>query len=331
MNSKKWAVIVLAIILLVATSLSSIGTSTFDEENYTDNFLSRLGQPVEVIEEEGSAGSRILKINVDGTIDGLEQPGGYSQETTLYAVEQIQEDPSIEAVLLSLDTPGGSVYEIREVYDLMMKVKEETDIPVYASMGSMAASGGVYYAMMAEEVYASPETWTGSIGVIMSTLNLEGLFDKIGLEERVFKTGDLKDMGSASREITEEEEEVFESMIDESFDRFVQVVMDGRDMEEDVVREIADGRIYTAQQAQEIDLIDDILYEDQVIDKMKSDLGLENPQIFSFEKPSSSFTSFLPFMDADLISRLGKSELEQTMEEIEKMSQLQIEYRWEGY
>lgn len=331
MNSKKWAVIVLAIILLVATSLSSIGTSTFDEENYTDNFLSRLGQPVEVIEEEGSTGSRILKINVDGTIDGLEQPGGYSQETTLYAVEQIQEDPSIEAVLLSLDTPGGSVYEIREVYDLMMKVKEETDIPVYASMGSMAASGGVYYAMMAEEVYASPETWTGSIGVIMSTLNLEGLFDKIGLEERVFKTGDLKDMGSASREITEEEEEVFESMIDESFDRFVQVVMDGRDMEEDVVREIADGRIYTAQQAQEIDLIDDILYEDQVIDKMKSDLGLENPQIFSFEKPSSSFTSFLPFMDADLISRLGKSELEQTMEEIEKMSQLQIEYRWEGY
>lgn len=331
MNSKKWAVIVLAIILLVATSLSSIGTSTFDEENYTDNFLSRLGQPVEVIEEEGSAGSRILKINVDGTIDGLEQPGGYSQETTLYAVEQIQEDPSIEAVLLSLDTPGGSVYEIREVYDLMMKVKEETDIPVYASMGSMAASGGVYYAMMAEEVYASPETWTGSIGVIMSTLNLEGLFDKIGLEERVFKTGDLKDMGSASREITEEEEEVFESMIDESFDRFVQVVMDGRDMEEDVVREIADGRIYTAQQAQEIDLIDDILYEDQVIDKMKSDLGLENPQIFSFEKQSSSFTSFLPFMDADLISRLGKSELEQTMEEIEKMSQLQIEYRWEGY
>ena len=331
MNSKKWAVIVLAIILLVATSLSSIGTSTFDEENYTDNFLSRLGQPVEVIEEEGSTGSRILKINVDGTIDGLEQPGGYSQETTLYAVEQIQEDPSIEAVLLSLDTPGGSVYEIREVYDLMMKVKEETDIPVYASMGSMAASGGVYYAMMAEEVYASPETWTGSIGVIMSTLNLEGLFDKIGLEERVFKTGDLKDMGSASREITEEEEEVFESMIDESFDRFVQVVMDGRDMEEDVVREIADGRIYTAQQAQEIDLIDDILYEDQVIDKMKSDLGLENPQIFSFEKQSSSFTSFLPFMDADLISRLGKSELEQTMEEIEKMSQLQIEYRWEGY
>lgn len=331
MNRKKWTVIVIAIILLVATSLSSIGTSTFDEERYTSTFLSLLNQPSEVIEEEGAANERILKINVDDVISGMEQAGGYSQETTLYAIEQIKEDPSIAAVLLSLDTPGGSVYEIREVYDLMMKVKEETNMPIYASMGSMAASGGVYYAMMADEVYASPETWTGSIGVIMSTLNVEGLFEQIGLEERVFKSGDLKDMGSSTREITEEEEEVFQSLIDESFDRFIQVVMDGRDLDEEAVREIADGRIYTAQQAQEIDLVDDILYESEVIEKIKSDLNMDNPQIFYFEKQGSSFTSFLPFMDTNFISRLGKSELEKTMEEIENMSHVQIDYRWGGY
>lgn len=331
MNSKKWTVIVIAIILIVATSLSSIGVPSLEEENYSRNFLAMLGRPVEVIEEEGSSAERILKINVEGAIDGSEAAGGYSQETTLYAVEQIKEDPTIQAVLLSLDTPGGTVYEIREVYDLMMDVKEETGIPVYASMGSMAASGGVYYAMMADEVYASPESWTGSIGVILSTLNMEGLLDKVGLEERVFKTGEFKDIGSATREVTEEEEEIFQSLIDDSFDRFIQVVMDGRDMDEKAVREIADGRIFTAEQAQEINLIDDILYEGEVIEKMKADLGLDNPQIFYFEKQSSSFTSFLPFMDAAFINRLGQSELEKTMDEIEELSEIQVEYRWEGY
>lgn len=331
MNSKKWTVIVIAVILIVATSLSSIGVPRLEEENYSQNFLAMLGRPVEMIEEEGSSGERILKINVEGAIDGSESTGGYSQETTLYAIEQIKEDPTIQAVLLNLDTPGGAVYEIREVYDLMMEVKEKTGIPVYASMGSMAASGGVYYAMMADEVYASPETWTGSIGVITSILNMEGLLDKVGLEERVFKTGEFKDIGSSTREVTEEEEKTFQSLIDDSFDRFIQVVMDGRGMEEKAVREIADGRIFTAEQAQEIDLIDDILYERDVIEKIKADLGLDNPQIFYFEKQGSSFTSFLPFMDAGFINRLGKSELEKTMEEIEELSEIQVEYRWEGF
>lgn len=331
MNSKKWLVVVIELVLIVIGDLSKVDKD--DQSQGIASFLTNQSKkPGEQVIESGDGQNRILVINVHGVINSSEFSQGYSHELTLHAIEQLEKDPTIKAVLLSLDTPGGGVYETREAYDWFKEVKEKVDVPVYASMGSVAASGGVYYAMLADEIYATPETMTGSIGVIASLTNIEGLYNKLGLKEKVYKSGEFKDMNSATRPSTKEEDQLMDTMMKESFDGFKQVVMEGRDMTESQVREIADGRVFTAKQAVENKLIDGILYEREVIEKMKEDLNLSNPEIFQYQSPSSGWLSFLPFSEfKSSLASFGKSELEKTVDEMEKLSKTKIEYRWEGY
>ncbi len=332
MNSKRWTVVVIAIILVVASSISAVGLSN-QNENLESSFnsLFQADSASEVIIEEGSDSERVLVMNIEGPIMENAISTGYDHQALLQAAEQIREDDSIKAVLLSLDTPGGSVYLTRELYDLFMEIKEETELPVYASMGSMAASAGYYLSVMADEVYATPETLTGSIGVIMSGYNIEGLQDKIGIEPYVFKSGPLKDMGSSNRQMTEEEEKVFQNYIDEAYGRFVQVVEDGRDMDEAKVKKLADGRIYTAQQALDQNLIDGIQYEREVMDKIKNDIGVENPQFFELASNPYDFSSPFSFFSSSFFDKLTQSELEKNIKQLEELSRVKIEYRWEGY
>lgn len=329
MNTKRWIVVALAIILVVASSLSAIGLEQVNTDDLTASFSDLFKEEAsEHIVESGDPDQRILRINIEGAIG--ENSPDYSQELTLQATELIREDPSIKAVLLSFDTPGGSVYLTREVYDLFMEIKAETGRPVYASMGSMAASAGYYLATMADEIYATPETLTGSIGVILSGANVEELYDKIGVDPFVIKSGELKDMGSGARPMTDEEEEIFQSYIDESFDRFVQVVVDGRQMDEGRVRELADGRIYTAQQALDNGLIDGIQYERDVIEKIKADIGVEEAEVFELQADPLSLSSQFPFSFGSFFKGSDKSELEKTLDTIEDQAKIRLEYRWEG-
>ena len=132
-----------------------------------------------------------------------------------------------------------------------MEYKEETGRPIWAYFGSQACSGGYYVAMAADKIYANRNGWTGSIGVIISLLNCEGLYEKLGIEEINVTSGANKSMGSAGEELTEEQREILQSLVDESYDQFVGIVSKGRKMKEDKVRELADGRLYSALQAKE--------------------------------------------------------------------------------
>lgn len=165
-----------------------------------------------------------------------------------------REEPKIKAIVLRIDSPGGAVGASQEIYD---EVKRTAKVkPVIASMGSVAASGGLYVSLGAGKIVANPGTLTGSMGVILKFANLEGLFDKIGYKDEVVKSGRLKDIGSPSRTMTAEEREILQGMIDNVQEQFVQAVSESRSLPAGEVKKIADGRIFSGQQAKEYGLVD---------------------------------------------------------------------------
>ena len=169
-----------------------------------------------------------------------------------YLVEEIdahRRDPGIKSVVIRLDSPGGEVAPSQEIYEAVRRLAREK--PVVASLGSVAASGAYYVAVAADSIVTDPGTLTGSIGVILSYPTLTGLMEKVGVEMHVYKSGELKDMGSFAREPTEVEAEVLGDMVQDVFDQFVTAVDAGRDLDRDQVLALADGRILSGRQAVE--------------------------------------------------------------------------------
>lgn len=332
MNRKKWIVIAIALILMVAASLSqknSTDTKEKDEQIVNQmNWMNEMISFSESVREEGSKDKRILVIPVQGVIGA--PSGEYNHELILKAIDKIKEDESIQGVILEIDSPGGAVYHTKEAYDRLKEAIKERQIPIYASMGSVAASGGYYYAMAADKVFASEESITGSIGVISSYTEMSELYKKIGLEPVVYKSGDLKDMGSNSKKPTEEEKKVFQAYVDEAYSRFVNVVAEGRHMSETQVRELADGRIYSGSQAKEKGLIDEIGYFRETLAALRKDHQLEGAQVFEFKDESDPFNSLFPSFFG-----LGKEEnyvdqFDQILDRVQYMETPKLEYRMEG-
>jgi protease-4 len=143
------------------------------------------------------------------------------------------------------------------MHESIQEFKEETGKPVVVSMGQTAASGGYYIATAADRIFANENTLTGSLGVIFSYLNFTEAAEEYGIEQEVVKSGPFKDIGSSTREPTEEELEILQAYVDEGYDQFVQVIVEGRGLPEEEVRELADGRVYSGQQAETLGLVDD--------------------------------------------------------------------------
>lgn len=177
---------------------------------------------------------------------------------------QVREDPFVRAVVIRLNTPGGSVVASDQILGELEELRA-TGKPVVASMGEVAASGGYFIAAGADRIVANRATITGSIGVIMVLLNLEEAAGKLGIEPVIIKSGEHKDIGSPFRGLTEKERRILQSLLDEAYDRFVEVVAEGRGMAEPRVRSIADGRILSGQQAQMLGLVDEIGDFDEAI------------------------------------------------------------------
>jgi protease-4 len=191
-------------------------------------------------------GGKVGIVEVKGVID--------DSEDVVEALKTFEESPSVKAVVVRIESPGGGVAPSQEIYAAIRRLRDTK--PVVASMGGLAASGGYYIASACDTILANPGTITGSIGVIMEGGNVQGLLQKLGIEPQVVKAGTYKDMGSPVRPMTDAERALLQEMIDSVHTQFITAVAAGRNMDKDQVRALADGRIYSGEQAKVAGLVD---------------------------------------------------------------------------
>ena len=257
--------------------------------------LSMLGgdRPLDEKTLEGEGRAKILLVDLSGVI--TDQPerhafGLVEEESTLARVkstlEKAKDDSRVKALLLRINSPGGGVTASDEIYNEILRFKREENVPVVASLGDVAASGGYYVACAADTIVAHPTTVTGSIGVIMMNLNLEGLLGKIGVKNQTFKAGEHKDILSPLRPVTPEERRIVQGILDSMHKRFIGVVTDSRaaKLEQTRLAELTDGRIFDANQALEAGLVDEVGTLAQAIETTKKKAGLKEARVVTYER-----------------------------------------------
>ena len=211
-------------------------------------------------------------------------------------------NPNVRGIVLRIDSPGGAVAPAQEIYNEIMKLKADHKT-VYASMGTVAASGGYYIACAANYVLANPGTLTGSIAAVMAFSNIEELTDKIGVKPIIIKSGKYKDVGSPLRGMKPEERKLLQSVVDDVHQQFVQAVAKGRGLPVSEVNEIADGRIMTGQQALTLKLVDEMGGLEKTIELLAKKIGVEGRPKVIEEKEKTPFFDWL--LQSSLPSRLA--------------------------
>ncbi|OQA92544.1 MAG: putative signal peptide peptidase SppA [Elusimicrobia bacterium ADurb.Bin231] len=241
--------------------------------------------------------NKIAVVNVYGTIRASMRSAGSirdSSEKVIKRLKKIGEDKSVKAVVLRINSPGGTVAAVQEIHAEILKLKKDKKV-VVASFSDVAASGGYYIATAADKILANPGTLTGSIGVIMELSNFSSLMKKIGVKIETIKSGVHKDIGSFSREMTPEEKKILQDLINESYNDFVREVATGRKMDEEKVRLLADGRIFTGRQAVREGLVDMIGGLDDAIEEAKKLSGIKGKcKIVTDSEPWERFMEILP-------------------------------------
>ncbi len=222
----------------------------------------------------GTGGRLASLLALGGKVGVVEVKGVINEsDDAVDALKRFAKSPAVKAVVVRIESPGGGVAPSQEIYDAIRKVRESK--PVVASMGGVAASGGYYIASACDTIVANPGTLTGSIGVIMELGNVEGLLQKLGVQPEIIKAGAYKDMGSIVRPMTESERGLFQEMIDSVHTQFITAVAAGRGMDEDQVRALADGRIFSGEQAKSAGLVDQLGGFEDAIELAASRGGIE--------------------------------------------------------
>ncbi|AFY74652.1 signal peptide peptidase SppA, 36K type [Synechococcus sp. PCC 7502] len=236
---------------------------------------------------QGKFKKSIARIEVLGAIAGA------TRTRVLEALEFVQQK-RFPALVLRIDSPGGTVGDSQEIYDAIKRTREKTK--VIASFGNISASGGVYIGVGADHIMANPGTITGSIGVILRGNNIERLLEKVGVSFKVIKSGTYKDILAFDRDITDDERIILQSLIDSSYNQFVNTVAEGRKLSPATVRSFADGRVFTGEQAVELGLVDRLGNEDDARRWAAELVGL-NPtttKFFTIKPPKPFLNRFLP-------------------------------------
>ena len=261
--------IVASVSLVLLVSLGGGGggptgsAATFEEEYV----LGEGSEKIAVIPVEGAiaaADSSLVQQSPTTTPDGLRD-----------ALQQAEDDESVVGVVLEINSPGGGATASDQMHQHIMDFKEASEKPVVASFGSVAASGGYYIATAADDIVSERTTLTGSLGVILPLINFSEAADELGVEQNAITSGEFKNMGSQFKDLSPEEREIFQSYVDSGYNQFVEVIVEGRDLPEPRVREIADGRIYSGPRAKELDLVDELggLEEAIATSRKKADAG----------------------------------------------------------
>ncbi len=222
---------------------------------------------------------KIVVVTIDGVITNERGAlsNGMSIESIVDAINDFREQDDIKAMVLRIDSPGGSVGAVQEIYSSIRKFKEKGK-PVVASFGDISASGGYYLAAPADKILCHPGTLTGSIGVVMQLPNVEGLLGKVGVKMNSIKSGSMKDSGSPFRPMTPEERASFQNLIMDAYSQFYKAVKLGRKMKDEELKPLADGRVFSGQMAVNNHLADQIGDLEDAVEVAKKLANLEDKE-----------------------------------------------------
>jgi protease IV len=238
----------LAMILIVICLVAAVG-----------NWL--VGSTQFQTSERGKSSADIALIDIYGgisdTASTFGSSGGSSANALLEAISEARKD-KVKAILLRINSPGGTAAAAQSVYHELMRTRKETDIKIVASLGDLAASGGYYIASAANHIVANPSTLTGSIGVIVQTQNVGPFLDKLGVQSGSVQSGQYKDMLSPFRSTTEGDRKIIQGIVSDSYEQFLTSIVEGRNISLAELRPLADGRIYTGAQAKAVKLVDSL-------------------------------------------------------------------------
>jgi protease-4 len=253
------------------------------------------GVEAELVETvvRGDAGPKILLVDIDGLIDDASAPEALFELSDYGMVARVREmldrarrDDDIAALLVRIDSPGGTVTASEQVYAEILRFRTERRVPVVAQMLSTAASGGYYVAMAADTVQAHPTTITGSIGVVFSSLSFAGLMEKVGVEDQSVAAGRYKEIASPTRRLTPEERRQLQSIVDDLHARFREAVARGRpELSAEQVAAVSDGRIFSASQALELGLVDRIGTLESAVALLEERLGVDGSRVVAYHRP----------------------------------------------
>jgi len=275
--------VVRALLLLVAGATSACGVVSID--------LTPRVRPLRETTLEGKGPDKVLLVELSGVL--AEEPiftlEARPQVPLLARVreelEKAAEDEQVRALVLRINSPGGTVTASDVLYHEIMRLKSRRKIPVVAAILDVGASGGYYVALAADRIVAHATTVTGSIGVLMLTVNSGGLLEKMGVSAGYIKSGEYKDMGNPFRALTPEERAIFQQVIDRLYARFVALVARSRRLDETRVRALADGRIYTGDEAVALGLVDRVGYVEDAIALAKEAAGLQEARVVAYHRP----------------------------------------------
>lgn len=315
MNKKQTIGLIIAAGLFIIIGVSSVLTNTLSQKTL-DSSVKEVLALTDGMEFDAPKKDYIAVVNVVGTIQEQIEAGVFDAEqsyrhiTTLDYIDKLMDDENNKGMLLYVDSPGGSVYESEELYSKLQEYKEKTGRPIWNYMAHYAASGGYMVSMPADKIYANPNTVTGSIGVIMSGFDMTGLYEKLGMRYISITSGKNKD----SSKMTEEQIEIYQSQVNECYEDFVEKVSAGRNMTVEEVKALADGRTYTAKQAKENGLIDEISMFEDMKAEMTQELG-----VYEFYQPKTKdkILSELFLKASELVPKSEAQILKETAEEKE--------------
>ena len=315
-NKRVISLVIVMVLVVFSLINGTLTKSVIQKQNTEDSYVQMFlrSQSVHKLTlVDGNSDETIQKISIEGEI-GAEMTNTYSRASIINQIKEAKSNSNVKAILLSVNTPGGGVYETAELYNELKNSGKD----VYVSMKKQATSGGYYVSMAAKKIFANTETTTGSLGVIMSFVSAQKYLNDHGIKQETIRSGEQKAIGGLLEDLPESTRKIYQEQNKEAYDRFVKAIAQGRNMSEDEVRKLADGRTYTGTQAVENKLIDKIGTEEDLINFIKEDKKLSNPKVIELRPDKAAESLLSRFVKATMKSIISELNSEATSSQVER-------------
>ena len=315
-NKRVISLVIVMVLIVFSLINGTLTKSVIQKQNTEDSYVQMFlrSQSVHKLTlGDGNSDETIQKISIEGEI-GAEMTNTYSRASVINQIKEAKSNSNVKAILLSVNTPGGGVYETAELYNELKNSGKD----VYVSMKKQATSGGYYVSMAAKKIFANTETTTGSLGVIMSYVSAQKFLNDHGIKQETIRSGEQKAVGGLTEDLPESTRKIYQEQNKEAYDRFVKAIAQGRSMSEDEVRKLADGRTYTGTQAVENKLIDKIGTEEDLINFIKEDKKLSNPKVIELRPDKAAESLLSRFVKATMKSIISELNSEATSNQVER-------------